>query len=477
MNDEFLYSIRRQPPSAFATTLKRQLQSQDAQRERRSRWLRFRTVLFLIAGSAVAGGLLILDGQPAEKAEPSSSPGTQTTGEIAPSSADRRAMSASRFAPNDSGGGVPAAPSAQTQSAVANDEGAPMPEVATVAAQSAPDPVIGGGLSRGPFNRVKLGASSLTHLLTRSALDALGARLSVAVPKPEIMEATAAFEGLCAAAAQLDIVMVSRRMTQSEFAACRRNGVARILESKLGYQALVLTSGVAGTPIKLAMRDVYLAMAKQIPDPADPTTFITNPNITWDQVDHHLQARSIGLFGPARETPLRALFETLVLEPGCNSYDHLKALQNADPESHAELCRSLRTDRRYWEVEQTASLIPQYLWAEPDALVLIDYSFYREHRNDLGNSAVAGPEPSAASFEDGAYPLARPVYLYANMSRIERSGAAKLILHELLAWPPPRGRHPFGFVRLGEQENQSPQERQRTILSESDLVTPRSEPR
>lgn len=478
MNDEFLYSIRRSPPSGFANKLKRQLQSQDSQRKGSLRW----TALFLIAGASLAGGLLVLDTQHSENAQ-HPPPRPEMAGEKSPAPADRRVLNGPALVAEDSGADADlVAPSLQTKGAVADNEApaeqrAPMPEAAAVASSRTSVPGIGGSVIQSQLTALKIAASSLTNLLIRNALDTLGNRMSLEVPEPEVMEATAAFEGLCAAAPvdQLDFVVASRRITGPEFAACRRNGVTRVLEAKLGYQALVLTGNVGRTPMKLSTRDVYLAIARQIPDPADPTTIIANPNVTWDEISRNVEIRSIGLFGPARQSPLRALFESLVLEPGCNSHEHLKELESSDPESHTDLCHSLRADGRYWEVEQTASLIPQHLWAEPDALVLVDYNFYEANRAELGGSAMGGPAPTLASFADGTYPLARPVYLYANMSRIERVAAAQLILREL-RFSRGRGENRFGFVRLDEHEYKPQHERKPPILSESDLITARSEP-
>jgi phosphate transport system substrate-binding protein len=222
--------------------------------------------------------------------------------------------------------------------------------------------------------------------------------------------------------------------------------------------------------MKLSPSDVYHAVARQIPDPLQPTTFINNTNVSWDQVNGSLPYRPIALFGPMRETPLRLLFESLLLEPGCNAQRSIEALRMTDPGRHAELCHSVRADRLYSEVEQTASLIPQQLWADPNALLLVDYPFYRDNQSQLAGSMLEGPEPSPETFADGTYPLARPIYVYTDWSRLGRVEQGFEILESLRSLRL-SGQNRFGLVYLDEREDREQRSRRSPTLSESDLIS------
>ena len=68
-----------------------------------------------------------------------------------------------------------------------------------------------------------------------------------------------------------DIVNASRRMNASEFDTCRKNGVKDILEVRVGYDGLTISESKRGPVLNLTRKQVYLALAKQIPDPANPT--------------------------------------------------------------------------------------------------------------------------------------------------------------------------------------------------------------
>ena len=481
MNDEFLKALRRDPPPQFARRLKQQLQAQDAQAQRRSWSLRTRTLVFLIVGSAFAGGMLVLEKQSSENAEPAQ-PQTQIAAAKPDSATYRPRSLGPGFVPEGNGAtafdidsarestGSPAITDAPTPSEAATESPA-------AAAPSIPEQATPGGLIRSqPAARIAV--SPLTDALVRSALNRQPPYKSGAAPRIQTLGADAAFAALCAPgnARQFDMVVASRRLAHAEFMTCRRHGVDRIIESKLGYQALVLTSVRDSRPMKLSASDVYLAVANKIPDPLEPARFIDNSNVTWDQVDGKLEYRPIALFGPARATPLHRLFEAVLLEPGCNAQRSIERLRIADPELHTELCHTVRGDRLYSEVEQTASLVPQNLWADPNAFVLVDYEFYRENRGQLAASALEGPEPSIATFADGTYPLVRPIYLYVDLTHLARVTEAYNVMRNLQLLER-FARGGSGFVGLDEEEAKQQRSRPTQTLSESDLIPERSVPR
>lgn len=483
MNDEFLKALRRDPPPQFAHRLKQQLQAQDARAKRRSWSLRTRTLLFLIVGSAFAGGMLVLERRASESSEPAQS---QTQAQIAAAGPGPAAYRPRSLGP----GFVPEGNGAASNSFDDPQQSASAPALNVFSGQSGrttqnagaavsptSEQTTSGGLIRSRAAPPSIAISPLADALVRSVLSKHTYARSE-TPRLETMAADAAFSSFCAPGndRQFDVVVSSRRIGYAEFMSCRENGVGKIIESKLGYQAVVLSSARDSAPLKLSAGDLYLAVAKQIPDPADLTRLISNTNFTWDQVNSKFAYRPIAVFGPVRETPLRLLFETLLLEPGCNAHRTIEALQVTEPYRHAQLCRSVRDDRLYSEVEQTANLIPQNLWSDPHAFVLVDYRFYVDNQTQLGGSALEGPEPSYATFADGTYPLARPIYLYADQTRMDRASDVYDDLQDLqygLSSP-----NRYGFVRIDDAEARSYRSwRRKSPLTVSDLIPPRSAPR
>ena len=68
-----------------------------------------------------------------------------------------------------------------------------------------------------------------------------------------------------------DIANASRRIRPAELQTCAQNGVKEVVEVKVGYDGIVIAENKTGTSLNLTRKDVYLALAKNVPDPANPT--------------------------------------------------------------------------------------------------------------------------------------------------------------------------------------------------------------
>ena len=75
-----------------------------------------------------------------------------------------------------------------------------------------------------------------------------------------------------------DIANASRRIKASELQTCAQNGIKEVVEIKVGYDGIVLAHSKKASNMKLTRKDVFLALAKQVPDPANPNTLIANPH-------------------------------------------------------------------------------------------------------------------------------------------------------------------------------------------------------
>jgi phosphate transport system substrate-binding protein len=441
MNDQFLYELRRPPPPAFARRLKSQLDQQASQRARRFSPTRTLLTLFLIGCSALAGAYLAMNSrsgtdqdearQPVAVAEqrPAASPLQTTTPVMVTESVETAA-------------GVDGDGSERRDESYANAQPSTKQSSTSPSnAHGSTGTVRGGyatahsGSSKEPAGpRLLVVTSYLAHSLTRAVVDTFSRDLRV---KPAVdirtEESAAAFRTLCpkAAAQPIDVVVASRRITDDEREQCRREGVPELLEFKIGYQAVVLARGTTGLPIKLSARSIYFALAQQIPDPIEPAQLIDNPNRTWNQIEPRVDAHPIEVFGPVPGTPLRRAIEGIVLGAACDTYPGIQALQESDPERYAEICYSVRTDGLYQEVGQTVTMVSQNLLADPHAIAIVDYNFYRGQRAHLAGSVLADVEPTDTTLADGTYPLARPVYVYASS---ERARVNRVSLGAKLFW-------------------------------------------
>ena len=215
-----------------------------------------------------------------------------------------------------------------------------------------------------------------------------------------------------------DIANASRRIKQTEVDTCARNGVKDIVEIKVGYDGIVLAHSKKAANMKLTRKDVYLALAKQVPDPANPSALIANPNKTWKDVNSSLPATKIEVLGPPPTSGTRDAFAELFLEVGCSTYPWIKTLKDLEEGRFKKVCDSVREDGAYVEAGENDNLIVQKLEANPAAIGIFGYSYLEENEDKLAGSLLEGVGPVFETIASGKYPASRPLFIYVKKAHI-----------------------------------------------------------
>lgn len=215
-----------------------------------------------------------------------------------------------------------------------------------------------------------------------------------------------------------DVVNASRRMNASEFDTCRKNGVRDILEVRVGYDGLTLSESKRGPVMNLTRKQVYLALAKQVPDPANPTTLIANPYTSWNQIDKSLPATKIEVLGPPPTSGTRDSFNELYMEAGCRTYPWLNTLRGQDEKRFKRVCHTLREDGAFVEAGENDNLIVQKIEANRNAIGIFGFSFLEENMDKLRGSKIDGVEPTYETIASGKYPASRPLFIYVKKAHI-----------------------------------------------------------
>jgi phosphate transport system substrate-binding protein len=218
-----------------------------------------------------------------------------------------------------------------------------------------------------------------------------------------------------------DIVNASRAIKKSEFDACRNNGVEEIGEVKIGYDGIVLAySKNAKQNLALTTKEIYLALAKRIPDPKAPEseTLIENPYQTWNEINPALPHTKIEVLGPPPTSGTRDAFAELALEHGAESFAWLKAKKDSEKDFFKNVAQTIRQDGAYIEAGENDNLILQKLGANPSALGIFGYSYLDQNRDKVKAATVNGKEPSYDNIADGKYPIARPLFFYVKKGHI-----------------------------------------------------------
>jgi phosphate transport system substrate-binding protein len=262
--------------------------------------------------------------------------------------------------------------------------------------------------------------SSTVYPFTTTVAEQLGRQGAFKTPKVESTGTGGGIKLFCngVGVQHPDVVNASRRMNANEFATCRKNGVNEIIEIKIGFDGLTISENKKGPSFPLTRKQVYLALAKQVPDPANPTALIANPYRTWKDIDPALPAIRIEVLGPPPTSGTRDSFHELYMEAGCRSYAWINTLRSMDEKRFKRVCHTVREDGAYVEAGENDNLIVQKLEANPNALGIFGFSFLEENLDKLKGLRIDGTEPTFESIASGKYAAARPLYVYVKKAHI-----------------------------------------------------------
>jgi phosphate transport system substrate-binding protein len=215
-----------------------------------------------------------------------------------------------------------------------------------------------------------------------------------------------------------DVANASRRMKAGEFVTCSQNGVKDIVEIKIGFDGLTISGSKSSKINELTRKDVYLALAKQIPNPSNPTELIANPNKTWKDVNPSLPAIKIEVLGPPPTSGTRDSFAELFMESGCSQFSWIKSLKDIDEKRFKRICHTVREDGAYIEAGENDNLIAQKIATNPNALGIFGFSFLEENADKLKGLKIDGIAPSFETIASTKYPTSRPLFIYVKKAHI-----------------------------------------------------------
>ncbi len=227
-----------------------------------------------------------------------------------------------------------------------------------------------------------------------------------------------------------DITNASRRIKKSEYDRCQANGVKDIIEVKVGYDGIVMANSKKSPLLKLSRRDIYLALAKEVPNPKGGEELVENPYQIWSEVNPSLPNTKIKVLGPPPTSGTRDAFAELAVEGGCKTFPWLKAMKKQNKKHYKAVCRAVREDGVYVEAGENDNLIVQKLGADPIAVGVFGYSFLDQNADKVQGSMIEGVAPTFENISDGSYPVSRPLYFYVKKAHVDAVPAIKGYLAE-----------------------------------------------
>lgn len=215
-----------------------------------------------------------------------------------------------------------------------------------------------------------------------------------------------------------DVANSSRAIKQSEIETCAANGVDEIIEVKIGYDGIVIANAIDSPAVSLSRRDIFLALAKQVP--AGPEGKLIENNFqTWQEVSPELPDIEIEVLGPPPTSGTRDAFVELAMEGGCSTFPWISALKNSDSGKYRSICHTVREDGAFIEAGENDNLIVQKLEANPVAFGIFGFSFLDQNAEKVKGAAIDGTEPTFDAISDGGYPVSRPLYFYVKKAHVD----------------------------------------------------------
>ena len=299
--------------------------------------------------------------------------------------------------------------------------------------------------------------SSTVYPFATVVAEKFGKSTSFKTPKIESTGSGGGLKLFCAGVGveHPDVTNASRRIKQSEFDRCVQNGVKEIIEIKIGYDGIVMANSKKAAPLKLTRKDVFLALAKEVPDPAGGEKLIPNPYKTWKDVNPSLPAKSIEVLGPPPTSGTRDAFVELAMEGGAKKFAWIKAMKKKDKKAYKAICHTVREDGAYVEAGENDNLIVQKLEANPNAVGIFGFSFLDQNMDRIQGSYVDGIQPTFDNIADGKYPVSRPLYFYVKKAHAEVIPGIKEFLDEFTsdkAWGPEGYLSEKGMIPMPDAE-------------------------
>ena len=276
------------------------------------------------------------------------------------------------------------------------------------------------GAATAARDQINIVGSSTVFPFATAVAEKFGNKTEFKTPKIESTGSGGGMKLFCKGVGEAtpDITNASRRMKAKEWKKCQAAGVKDIIEFKVGFDGIVMGNAKAGPAMKLSRKTIYLALAKEVPDPKGGEKLVPNPYTMWSEVDPALPSAKIEVIGPPPTSGTRDAFEELAIEGGCKTFGWLKAMKKSDKKRYKKVCRHIREDGPYIEAGENDNLIVSKLEANPKAVGIFGFSFLDQNKAKIKGATVGGTAPTFENIAGGKYAVSRSLFFYVKKAHI-----------------------------------------------------------
>ncbi len=280
--------------------------------------------------------------------------------------------------------------------------------------------LISTGTAMAARDSISIVGSSTVYPFATVVAEQFGKSSNFKTPKIESTGTGGGFKLFCGGVGVTfpDISNASRAIKDSEKETCAKNGVTDIIELKIGYDGIAVANTKSAPQMKLTRKELFLALAKDVPDPANNGKLIPNPYKTWKEINPELPDTAIEVLGPPPTSGTRDAFTEMVLVAGAEEFEFIKKMAKEDKDAFKKISETVREDGAYVEAGENDNLIVQKLQANPKALGIFGFSFLDQNADAVQGSLIEGEAPTFENISAGKYAVSRPLFIYIKKAHI-----------------------------------------------------------
>lgn len=269
-------------------------------------------------------------------------------------------------------------------------------------------------------DQIQIAGSSTVLPYASIVAEAFGENFDYPTPVVESGGSSGGMKRFCTGLGEntIDIANSSRRIKDSERAACAEQGVTEIIEIRIGYDGIVFASDIEGQKFAFHPVDIYRALAAQMPMEGEMRA---NNYTDWSEIDVKFTAQPIKAYIPGTKHGTREVFEEKVLLAGCESSGALAeilSLNGGDSKAAEAACMTVRTDGISVDIDGDYTETLASIASNKNGIGVFGLSFYENNTDKLQVATISDVIPSTESIASGDYPVSRPLYFYVKKAHI-----------------------------------------------------------
>ena len=247
----------------------------------------------------------------------------------------------------------------------------------------------------------KIAGSSTVYPFSSFVAEEYSAIENTKTPVVESLGTGGGFKVFCQGIS--DVSNASRPIKMSEFEICQKSGITNIVGIMIGYDGIVLAQNKSNPPLNIKAKDLFLALAKEIPQDGK---LVPNPYKNWKEIDPSLPDRKIAIYGPPSSSGTRDTIEELIMVENSKKYKEYNGKY-----------KTIRQDGVYIPSSENDNLIVSKLSIDKEAFGLFGYGFLVSNEDKINAASIDGVVANEENIADGKYELSRSLFIYLNIDK------------------------------------------------------------